>query len=833
MTVALMPADVATPELFDLILKSGLLGAGAISTFRAVAESADPPLSTEMILRRMVQDGLLTAFQAKHLLYGRHKGFFLGDKYKLLAHLGSGGMGKVYLCEQLLLHRLVAVKVLQPSVQTDFGGAVERFFREARAVAQLDHPNIVRVFDMDRNASNPFMVMEFVDGTNLHALVAERGPLGIDRALNFTLQAARGLKHAHEAGLIHRDIKPSNLLLDRGGSVKLLDLGLARFFTDNAKNNNLTAKYDENNIIGTADYIAPEQTQDSSKVDIRADIYSLGGTLYYLLTGRAPFEGSSLAQKLLFHQLRDPDPVSAFRNDVPADVDAFVKRMMAKKPEDRYQTPQGVIEALAPWEAADILPPKPEEMPKLKASSYRLGLTAGHTGDRSEMKPPGPTTPRSLYRNDDTPHAGQSMEILTSPQSTGPETVPRRATMLVSPNAKRPISGPRSMPVSASIVATEIPEPPKSRRGMFALLGGFAVLILAVIVIWLAVQPGSRTVVAPTPTEPPNDSPVPPAAGTLAAGGSTFVEKMIRLWATEYEPLSGTAVRYDGVGSGKGVQGMLDGKFAFGCTDATMGDPELLAAKGKGKDIAHIPLVMGAVVPTYNLPDLKAAIRFTGPVLADIYLGKIERWNHPALKISNPGLELPDRPIAVIHRADKSGTTHIWTEYLGKKSAAWRESMGPAKTDYAMWPAGQGAPKNEGVAERVTQTVGAIGYVELAFALEKNLSVGMVRNIAGHDIAPSLESVTAAAAALKSVPFDMRYSLTDADGEQSYPIAGSAWAVFDRIHPDGATRRATVDFLWWATHDGQKSASKLLYSPLPVELVALVEAKLRTLRDGR
>ena len=832
-----MLADVGTSDLFELIMKSGLLGAAALNQRRADADASDPPQSTEMLLRQLVQDGLLTPFQAKHLLHGRHKGFFLGDKYKLLAHVGSGGMGQVYLCEQLLLHRLVAVKVLQQAAQSDSGGAVERFFREARAVAQLDHPNIVRVFDLERNASNPFMVMEYVDGTNLHALVSERGPVSIERGLNFVLQAARGLKHAHGAGLIHRDIKPGNLLLDRTGTVKLLDLGLARFFTDNAKNNNLTAKYDENNIIGTADYIAPEQTQDSSKVDGRADIYSLGGTLYYLLAGRAPFEGGNIAQKLLWHQLRDPDPISAFRNDVPADVDAFVKRMMAKKPEDRFQSPQEVIEALAPWEAADVLPPKPEEMPKLKASSYRLGLTAGHTGEKSE----GPTTPRAMSRDDDTPHAAPSTEILRAPQSTGPETTPahspRRSPKLVAPNAKRRILGPASMPMSASIAipeAEDTPSPRRLRKPLFALLGGLAIAAVAAAILAIVFFPGLPAVATVTPTQTESTKSIPIAPDMqLAGGGSTFVEKMIRLWASEYEPGSGTAIRYEGVGSGKGVQGMLEKKYAFGCTDAFLSDTELLAAKEKGADVVHIPLVMGAVVPTYNLPELKEPIRFTGSVLADIYLGKITRWNHQSIQITNPTIALPDRPITVIHRSEKSGTTHIWTEYLGKKSAAWRESMGPVKTEYAKWPAGQGAPKNEGVAELVTQKLGAIGYVELAFALEKNLSVGLVQNAATQYIAPSLDSVTAAAAALKSVPFDMRYTLTDAEGDKSYPIAGSAWAVFDLNHPDAATRRATVEFVWWATHEGQKSASKLRYSPLPAELVGLVEAKLRPLRDGK
>ena len=236
-----MPSDVALSDLFDLIRRSGLLPPELVEPYR----TASGMPNAEAMLRRMVHDRVITPFQAKHLHLGRHKGFFFGDKYKVLAHLGSGGMGHVYLCEQLLLHRLVGVKVLQQTAQPDSNGANERFFREARAVAQLDHPNIVRVFDMERSNSGPYMVMEYVDGSSLHTLITGHGPASPERAMNFVLQATRGLAHAHGAGLIHRDIKPGNLLLDRAGTVKLLDLGLARFQTDLAKNANITAKYDE------------------------------------------------------------------------------------------------------------------------------------------------------------------------------------------------------------------------------------------------------------------------------------------------------------------------------------------------------------------------------------------------------------------------------------------------------------------------------------------------------------------------------------------------------------------------------------------------------------
>jgi eukaryotic-like serine/threonine-protein kinase len=287
-----------------------------------------------------VDEGLLTPFQARQLQRGRADGFFLTDKYKILDFIGSGGMGKVYLCEHLILHRLVAVKLLQlPPVPTaDAARNFERFYREARAVARLDDPNIIRVFDVDRVGPNPFMVMEYADGTNLHDVVARHGPFPFDRACHYIRQGALGLQHAHEAGLIHRDVKPGNLILDRWGTVKVLDLGLARF-ADPDRNQAITDKYDKNLVIGTADFMAPEQAFDSTAVDIRSDVYGLGCTFYFLLTGQVPFPGGSLIQKLDRQRWQTPVAVNQVRNEVPPALAAVVRRLMAKHPDDRYASP--------------------------------------------------------------------------------------------------------------------------------------------------------------------------------------------------------------------------------------------------------------------------------------------------------------------------------------------------------------------------------------------------------------------------------------------------------------------------------------------------------------
>ena len=324
-----MTTPPTTLDFFGLIERSGLLALDRLAPYRV--RSGQEPQSSELIARQLIRDRLLTPFQARILLRGKFKGFFISDKYKILDQLGEGGMGRVLLCEHLVLHKLVAVKLLNATASAA-PGATERFLREARAAAAVDHPNIVRVFDVDRAGTTPFMVLEYVDGMNLHQLVTTHGPFSVARAVEYTRQAAVGLHAAHLAGLIHRDIKPGNLLLNRPGIIKVLDLGLARFMQDAGRNDNLTARFDDNSILGTADFIAPEQTMNSSNVDIRADIYSLGHTFYFLLTGKMSFGEGNAAQKLIWHQLRQPEPVSSVRAGVPLAVQNVLVRMIQKKP---------------------------------------------------------------------------------------------------------------------------------------------------------------------------------------------------------------------------------------------------------------------------------------------------------------------------------------------------------------------------------------------------------------------------------------------------------------------------------------------------------------------
>jgi eukaryotic-like serine/threonine-protein kinase len=357
-----MPVPANITEYVDCIRKSGLVPEDRLNAEldRQRLERIRPD-GVEDFASSLVDAGLVTKFQTKQLKLGRYKRFMVAGKYKLLELIGVGGMGAVYLCEHVFMKRVVAVKVL-PLEKLSDPSNLERFYREARAVAALDHPNIVRAHDIDKADSLHFLVMEYVDGASMQEIVARFGQVDYVRAAHYVAQSAIGLHHANELGMVHRDIKPGNLLLDRSGVVKILDMGLARFFND--KNDNLTAKYDDKCVLGTADYLAPEQAL-SNVVDIRADIYALGGTFHFMLTGQSPVPDGTIAQKLVFHQTENPRPVSEFRDDVPEELLAVLERMMKKDPNERYQTPLEVAEALAPWTSDAIAPPPDHEMPDL------------------------------------------------------------------------------------------------------------------------------------------------------------------------------------------------------------------------------------------------------------------------------------------------------------------------------------------------------------------------------------------------------------------------------------------------------------------------------------
>jgi serine/threonine protein kinase len=384
-----MSAIQSTASLLDLCQRSRLLDAERVRD-----RLGDNGLSNDptRAANQLVEAGLLTGFQAQLLLEGKYKGFFIGP-YKLLDELGKGGMGTLFLCEHTALRRRVAVKVL-PKELAENVAARERFYREARAAAALDHPNIVRIHDVNSHAGVHYIVMEYLEGSDLKQLLKEDGPLPHARAVRYIIQAAEGLRHAHDQGLIHRDIKPPNLFLTGEGTVKILDLGLARRVDD--PNDDLTRHHDPGAVVGTVDFLAPEAALSSNPtVDHRADIYSLGMTLYALIAGKAPFGGTT-NQKLLHHQLVIPRPLHEIQPNVPPGLSEVVARMLAKDPAERQQTAGEVIEVLAPWSEASGASTLRVLNPAGPASSTKRVAKIDPPPASAVMRKPAATSPRVL-----------------------------------------------------------------------------------------------------------------------------------------------------------------------------------------------------------------------------------------------------------------------------------------------------------------------------------------------------------------------------------------------------------------------------------------------------
>ncbi|MEX2185711.1 MAG: serine/threonine-protein kinase [Pirellulales bacterium] len=363
-------AKVNTEKLVELLRRSNLADAARVDQMldELASASGSLPDEPERLADVLVERKLITRWQADKLLEGRHKGFFLG-KYKLLGHVGTGGMSSVYLAENTKLHRQCAIKVL-PQSRVEDSSYLERFYLEAKAAAALVHPNIITAFDIDNQDDIHYFVMEYVEGRDLHTTVKQDGPLDYETAADYIAQAANALAHAHEAGLIHRDIKPANLLVDLKGQVKMLDLGLA-LFRDDAQPS-LTIAHDEN-VLGTADYLAPEQAVNSHTVDARADIYSLGCTMYYLLTGHPPFPDGTLAQRLLAHQRDTPASIYKERRDAPRELVDICNKLMTKSPDRRVQTAREVRLMLV-----DFLAKRGKSSSAASpGSSVKLGAAAG------------------------------------------------------------------------------------------------------------------------------------------------------------------------------------------------------------------------------------------------------------------------------------------------------------------------------------------------------------------------------------------------------------------------------------------------------------------------
>ena len=324
-----------------------------------------------------------------------------------------------------------------------------------------------------------------------------------------------------------------------------------------------------------------------------------------------------------------------------------------------------------------------------------------------------------------------------------------------------------------------------------------------------------------------------PAAAqvTLNGAGATFPNIIYQNWMLTYnQQKPDVKLNYQSIGSGGGIRQFSDGTVDFGGTDAPMTDSAIAAISG---NVLHIPTVLGAVVASYNLPDVAQPLRITPDVLADIFLGKITKWNDARLASINPGVTLPNTDIIIVHRSDGSGTSFVWTDYLSKVSPEWSQRVG--KGSSLNWPVGLGGRGNEGVAATVRQTPGAIGYVELGYALINKMPFAVLRNQAGTWVTASLESVTAAAAGtMKDMGpnTDFRVSITNSPGAQAYPAASFTWLLVHKTYADSAKARALVQFIWWAETDGQAKAPEVGYAPLPKEMRPWIEARLKSVTSG-
>ncbi len=387
-----MPSPTTCADFLSTVLQSGLVAPARLDTFMRQTWPTSPETPDDLA-RALVRAGMLSEFQSDQLLQGRSKGFVLG-KYLMLERVSSSRMSTVYLCHHQAMNRVVCVKVLSQARAAN-PKLLQRFCREAQVAACLDHPNIVRVHDFEENERGHLLVMEFIDGPNLEGLVEKHGPLSPLRAAHYIHQAALGLHHAHEKGLVHRDVKPGNLVVDRTGAVKVLDLGLA-LITEN-DDEMLT-----HGVIGSVDYLAPEQGVDSHGVDARADIYGLGATFWFLLTGAPPFSGGSVIERVLAHRTQKLPELQSLCPDAAEGLGAILAYMMAKNPDQRYTNMAEVAEVLEPYIQQPIAPPAEKELPTF-CWAVRKAMTSGGNTEDHDLLADGAPASRPVPASNESP----------------------------------------------------------------------------------------------------------------------------------------------------------------------------------------------------------------------------------------------------------------------------------------------------------------------------------------------------------------------------------------------------------------------------------------------
>ena len=315
----------------------------------------------------------------------------------------------------------------------------------------------------------------------------------------------------------------------------------------------------------------------------------------------------------------------------------------------------------------------------------------------------------------------------------------------------------------------------------------------------------------------------------MQGAGATFPNPLYQKWISEYGKLNhNIKIDYQSIGSGGGIKQIQARTVDFGASDAPMTNDELKSSPG---ELVHIPTVLGAVVITYNLSGVSKALRFSPDVVADIFLGKITKWNDPRIKADNPDAALTAGDITVVHRAESSGTSFVFTDYLAKVSTEWKDKVGADKAP--KWPVGQGGKGNEGVTGQIKQQPNTIGYVELAYAVQNKLPVALIKNASGNFVEPSIDAVTAAAAgSATSTPDDLRVSITNAGGANAYPISSYTYILIFKEQTDAVKGKAVIDFIWWGIHEGEMFAKDLQYAPLPQEIVKRAEAKINSITAG-